>query len=94
LLAYFCAKIAFKMLRRRPTAITLTTEDVAIYEDARAREAQLRDQSVMQAEQQKTPNGKVQNTHPNGSLKNPGFGAPQIKTREERLGLGGGSSRG
>ncbi len=82
------------MLRRRPTAITLTTEDVAIYEDARAREAQLRDQAVMQAEQPNPPNGKVQNTHPNGSLKHPGFGAPQIKTREERLGLGGGSSRG
>ncbi|RKF59334.1 hypothetical protein GcC1_176015 [Golovinomyces cichoracearum] len=27
------------MLRRKPTAITLTTEDIAIYEDARAREA-------------------------------------------------------
>ncbi|TVY29975.1 hypothetical protein LHYA1_G001305 [Lachnellula hyalina] len=32
------------MLRRKPTAITLTTEDVAIYEDARAREALLRDE--------------------------------------------------
>ncbi|KAI6251491.1 hypothetical protein HI914_00134 [Erysiphe necator] len=27
------------MLRRKPTAITLTNEDIAIYEDARAREA-------------------------------------------------------
>ncbi|POS83868.1 hypothetical protein EPUL_003445 [Erysiphe pulchra] len=27
------------MLRRKPTTITLTTEDIAIYEDARAREA-------------------------------------------------------
>ncbi len=78
------------MLRRKPTALGLTSEDIAIYEDARAREAQ----QAMHDQGHETPNGKPQNMTPN-SLKQPGFGAPQVKTREERLGLGvQGDSRG
>lgn len=86
------------MLRRHPTKITLTTEDIAIYEDARAREAHLREQHLAaqaQAQDQNTPNGngKMQNNNPNGGVhfRNPG---EQQKTRAERLGLMGGSSRG
>ena len=54
------------MLRRKPTAITLTTEDIAIYEDARAAEALQREQAAhqahlqAQAQRQGTP-GKNQN---------------------------------
>ena len=70
------------MLRRPPTSITLTTEDVAIYEDARAREA-------LHAEQlaQQTPN-KSQNRDPNEQLRLNQVRGQQVKTREERLGLG------
>jgi hypothetical protein len=74
------------MLRRTPTAITLTTEDIAIYEDARAREALIREQALAQS----TPNAKMQNKDPNGGLKNGDMYANgQVKTRAERLGLGG-----
>jgi len=83
------------MLRRTPTAITLTTEDVAIYEDARAREALQREQTALQ---QASPQQKNQNRDPNDELRPlPGerVRGAQVKTREERLGLGiGGSSRG
>jgi hypothetical protein len=88
-----------KMLRRKPTAITLTTEDVAIYEDARAREAlAAREQAALQAQLNVTPQKNNQNRDPNDELRPlPGDRArgAQIKTREERLGLGGigGSSR-
>ncbi len=83
------------MLRRKPTAITLTAEDIAIYEDARAREAQLREEKArVQALQQTTPDqaSRGQNRDPQGQDR---ARAPQVKTREERLGLGnGGGSRG
>ena len=86
------------MLRRAPTAITLTTEDVAIYEDTRAREALLREQAALQAQQQQqniTPQKNQNARDPNDELRPlPGARVPQVKTREERLGLGvGGSSR-
>jgi hypothetical protein len=82
----------YKMLRRKPTVITLTTEDVAIYEDARAREALAREQAAHQA--QVTPQKINQNRDPNDELRPlPGDRArgAQVKTREERLGLGGSS---
>jgi len=94
---------AATMLRRKPTAITLTTEDVAIYEDARAREAmqaQLAEQAAIQAQMQAQhgtplPRHKEQNVRdPNDELRPlPGdrARAQQVKTREERLGLGGGN---
>jgi hypothetical protein len=84
------------MLRRKPTAITLTTEDIAIYEDARAREALQREQAALQA-QLGTPlnQGKRENVRdPNDELRPlPGdrSRAHLVKTREERLGLGGSS---
>jgi hypothetical protein len=85
------------MLRRKPTAITLTTEDVAMYEDARAREALQREQAALQAQQSATPQQqRKEDRDPNDELRPlPGDRARgvQVKTREERLGLGGGSSR-
>ena len=83
------------MLRRKPTAITLTTEDVAMYEDARAREALQLEQAELQAQTNVTPQQKNQNRDPNDELRPlPGdrARATQVKTREERLGLGGGGS--
>lgn len=87
------------MLRRKPTAITLTTEDVAIYEDTRAREAMAREQVARQAQMQSlkgtpTQQKNSQNRDPKEELK-PLSGdrvrAAQVKTREERLGIGGSS---
>ena len=93
-----------EMLRRKPTAITLTTEDIANYEDTRAREAEARqrEQAALQAQQNAQGQANNQNMrNPNDELRPlPGDRArtqQQIKTREERLGLGlglgGGSSR-
>lgn len=93
------------MLRRPPTSITLTTEDVAIYEDNRAREAILEEQAAEEAAREKTQAQARQSTPQNNqNVRDPNdelrplppdrARAPQ-KTREERLGLGaGGSSRG
>lgn len=86
------------MLRRKPTAITLTTEDVAIYEDARTREAVQREQQA-QAQAQAQARGNQNLRDPSDELRPlPGDRVKQqqqVKSREERLGLGlGGSSRG
>ncbi|PMD20955.1 hypothetical protein NA56DRAFT_704195 [Hyaloscypha hepaticicola] len=88
------------MLRRKPTTITLTTEDVAIYEDTRARENHMREQAALQAQMQAqgTPQNKNQNIRdPNDELRPlPGdrARAQQAKSREERLGLMGGVQTG
>lgn len=93
------------MLRRPPTAITLTTEDVAIYEDNRAREALQAEKAALAAAQAKAQAQARQSTpQKNQNVRDPNdelrplppdrTRAPQ-KSREERLGLGaGGSSRG
>lgn len=88
------------MLRRKPTAITLTTEDLAIYEDTRQREAE---QAAARAQareiQERLKNTGMyspqtqssQNQHPNDELRPlPGdkARASLVRTREERLGLG------
>ena len=86
------------MLRRKPTSITLTTEDVAIYEDNRAREKYQAEQAELQAKMQAqgTPQNKNQNIRdPSDELRPlPGdrVRAQQVKTREERLGLMGGGA--
>lgn len=82
------------MLRRPPTAITLTTEDIAIYEDARTREALQREQLALQTksqQQQSTPQKNQNLRDPNDSRQDRARVA-QVKTREERLGLGAASS--
>jgi hypothetical protein len=95
-------KTTNNMLRRAPTAITLTTEDVIVYEDNRAREALLEEQAAIEAAQAKAQS-QVRHATPqkNQNLRDPNdelrplppdrTRAPQ-KSREERLGLGGGSS--
>ena len=86
------------MLRRKPTAITLTSEDLSAYEDRQAREAlvaaQAQAQAAAQAQQLQaqgqaqglvTPQ-KAQNVNPGEE----GRQAPAVekkKTREERLGI-------
>ncbi len=71
------------MLRRKPTAITLTNEDVAAFEDMRNRE--------------NDPNGTTKPTKnprdgvidPNDELRPlPGEKARIVRTREERIGVG------
>jgi len=84
------------MLRRPATAITLTTEDIAIYEDSRAREALMREQEA-QAQAQNARNGKIQNQDPKAALKGQYADSrrpSEPKTAAERLGLVGGTSRG
>lgn len=91
------------MLRRKPTAITLTTEDVAIYEDARLREAAQKEAeeaalyAARQQQQQGMPQRNQNARDPGDELRPlPGDRARggQVKTREERLGLGVGIGNG
>ena len=81
------------MLRRKPTAITLTSEDLSAYEDRQAREALLTAQAQAQAQAQTSAQGlvtpqKTQNVNPNGEGRQ--MPAVEKKTREERLGIAGG----
>ncbi|KAI9047722.1 hypothetical protein LZ554_008432 [Drepanopeziza brunnea f. sp. 'monogermtubi'] len=78
------------MLRRDPTAITLTTEDVSAYENRREEEQKMAEAEYharMQAEngspqqQQKTQNRHDPNTQ-------------HVKTKAERLGLEQGNGTG
>jgi hypothetical protein len=94
------------MLRRKPTTLTLTTEDIAIYEDARNREAQqaylLQQQQeqahrLQQDQQQRGGNQNQSLRDPSDELRPiPGdrYRAQQAKSREERLGLGVGGNTG
>ncbi|KFY36060.1 hypothetical protein V494_05351 [Pseudogymnoascus sp. VKM F-4513 (FW-928)] len=70
------------MLRRKPTAISITNEDVASYEDRQNAAAE----EALRAEMQRAAQlqaQKGQNVNPNTQ----GNGRSQPKTREERLGL-------
>lgn len=81
------------MLRRNPTAITLTTEDIASYEDRRLREEEEEraraetkaKELAAKGAQYGTP--KSQNRDPNTELR-PLPVERHVRTREERLGLG------
>ncbi|KAJ5986838.1 Anaphase-promoting complex subunit CDC26 [Penicillium sp. IBT 35674x] len=71
------------MLRRKPTAITVTSEDIAAFEQARLR----------QQEENKFPEqGKANNStkyDPSDELKPlPGDKARIVRSREERIGIG------
>jgi len=80
------------MLRRKPTAITLTSEDIASYEDRQAAAA-AQAEAALRAEMQREMNSqgkKTQNVDPNDELRpHPGDNRARPKTREERLGLAG-----
>lgn len=74
------------MLRRKPTAIQLTSEDVAAYEDRQIREAQAQAQADAIARVQQNAN---QNKDPNDELRPLPTDKQRAKSREERLGLVG-----
>lgn len=80
------------MLRRKPTALTLTTEDIAIYEDARAAEMLQREaEAKAQAHAQAQIQGQQNSDHlqKRDSNRDPGPKASSSRTREERLGISG-----
>jgi hypothetical protein len=75
------------MLRRKPTSITVTSEDVAAYEDMRLRADQVNDNSSGG----EPPSAQKQTTvvDPSDELKPlPGEKARVVRTREERIGVG------
>lgn len=76
------------MLRRPPTAIQLTSEDLAIYEDAKAEAAAAAQSAASRAKQENRSNdGKID---PNDELKPlPGdrVRGQSGRTREERIGV-------
>ena len=75
------------MLRRKPTSITVTSEDVAAYEDMRLRADQANDNSSSG----EPPSAQKQATlaDPSDELKPlPGEKARTARTREERIGVG------
>ncbi|RFU28360.1 hypothetical protein B7463_g7966, partial [Scytalidium lignicola] len=84
------------MLRRKPTALTLTTEDIAIYEDTRAaeilqREADAKAQAHVQAQMQaQQSHDKSQSRDPSKELRpHDKSRTTSSRTREERLGISG-----
>jgi hypothetical protein len=82
------------MLRRAPTQISLTTEDIAIYEDARERErlaaeaaaAQAHEEARLRAHMQGTPERGQERK---GEMRPPPGVEKRVRTREDRLGLTG-----
>jgi hypothetical protein len=65
------------MLRRKPTAITLTAEDISSYEDRQAREALLQAQAAAQAEAQARAQAQMQAQGRGGGLVTPQKGQNQ-----------------
>ncbi|KAJ5577790.1 uncharacterized protein N7459_006754 [Penicillium hispanicum] len=71
------------MLRRKPTAITVTSEDISAFEEARSRNLD----DSKQTEQAKTSSNL--NFDPSDELKPlPGDKARIVRSHEERIGLG------
>lgn len=71
------------MLRRKPTAITITSEDIAAFEEARLRKLE----ENKHPEQGKR--GSNSNFDPSDELKPlPGDKARIVRSREERIGVG------
>jgi len=85
------------MLRRKPTPIHLTSEDLASYEDRQAREALAEAEAAALARANikhaqmnvMKQGGQAQNKDPNDELRPLPNEKPRLKTREERLGMGG-----
>ena len=69
------------MLRRKPTAITVTIEDIASFEESRLRK---------QEENRQPEQGQINPSYdPSDELKPlPGDKARIVRSREERIGLG------
>ncbi|RHZ45822.1 CDC26 family anaphase-promoting complex subunit [Aspergillus thermomutatus] len=74
------------MLRRKPTAIAITSEDVANIEDMRLRKRREETQSHTHESVKSTSNHTA--TDPNDELKPlPGDKARIVRSREERIGI-------
>ncbi|OJJ46322.1 hypothetical protein ASPZODRAFT_67162 [Penicilliopsis zonata CBS 506.65] len=72
------------MLRRKPTAITITSEDLAIFEDSRLHK--LSPQNNNTSSHSKTASGGL--LDPSDELKPlPGDKAKIVRSREERIGI-------
>lgn len=71
------------MLRRKPTALTITSEDIVVFEESRIRKLE---------ESQSPEHGKASsnvNVDPSDELKPlPGDKARIVRSREERIGIG------
>ena len=77
------------MLRRKPTAITITPEDLAAFEEARAKENIAK--YGHNPEGDRAPNQSTGVIDPNDELKPlPGDKARIIRSREERIGISSG----
>lgn len=78
------------MLRRKPTAITVTMEDIAAFEESRLRKQEEQSRHAT-SEQGKSGSNTNTNTgfDPSDELKPlPGDKARIVRSREERIGLG------
>jgi hypothetical protein len=72
------------MLRRKPTAIAITSEDIAAFEEARLRK--LSEENKHPEQHTKTTSNT--NVDPSDELKPlPGDKARIVRTREERIGI-------
>ena len=83
------------MLRRKPTAITITSEDLAAFEDARLYQKNNNNSATMEnsnpaddaSVNNKSPSAKAA-VDPNDELKPlPGDKARIVRSREERIGI-------
>ncbi|KAJ5936437.1 Anaphase-promoting complex subunit CDC26 [Penicillium verhagenii] len=75
------------MLRRKPTAITVTSEDIAAFEEARLR--QLEENKHPEQAKGNKSNSNSNKYDPNDELKPlPGDKARIVRSREERIGIG------
>ncbi|KAJ5658080.1 Anaphase-promoting complex subunit CDC26 [Penicillium longicatenatum] len=73
------------MLRRKPTAITVTSEDIAAFEQARLRHQE----NSKHPEQGQGNNSSNTKYDPSDELKPlPGDKARIVRSREERIGIG------
>ncbi|TWU76349.1 hypothetical protein ED733_006194 [Metarhizium rileyi] len=70
------------MLRRPPTTLQITAEDVAAYEDRRANEALA---AAQQARAEAQAYAQAQQAQTEGARESPGTAARRV--REERLGI-------
>jgi len=85
------------MLRRKPTAINLTSEDLASYEDRQAREALAQAEAaaiahanIQRAQMTAMNRGEQgQNKDPNSELTPNRAEDSKVKNRAERIGLAG-----
>ncbi|KAK2749808.1 hypothetical protein FQN55_003044 [Onygenales sp. PD_40] len=79
------------MLRRKPTAITITSEDLIAFEEERLRQQQSKENNNQNRDSSSAGNFYSSSAafDPNDELKPlPGDKARIVRTRDERIGLG------